>query len=156
MIGKSYLVVANRSEAKIFQVRNNATELEPVTVLNNRDGRKSDSDIVTDRPGSISSPSALVPGVDTMSRKDAAEHEADEFSASVVEWLDKKRCSEKIYHIDFIAEPAFLGKMRKKMNSQLEKIVGTTVTKDVVNSDESTWLNYIKEAENPMATSRPH
>ncbi|MCW8109921.1 host attachment protein [Alteromonas ponticola] len=156
MIGKSYLVVANRSEAKIFQVRNNATELEPVTVLNNRDGRKMDSDLVTDRSGSFSAPSARVPGVDTMSRKDAAEHEADEFSASVVDWLDKKRCSEKVYHIDFIAEPAFLGKIRKKMNDQLEKIVGTTVTKDVVNADESTWLNYLKEANNPMATSKPH
>ncbi len=156
MIGKSYLVVANRSEAKIFQVRNNATELEPVAVLNNRDGRKSDSDLVTDRSGSISAPSAQVPGVDTMSRKDASEHEADEFSASVVDWLDKKRCSEKIYHIDFIAEPAFLGKMRKQMNDHLEKIVGTTVTKDVLHADESTWLNYLKKADNPMATTKPH
>jgi len=146
MLGKSYLVVANQSEAKIFFEKNGAKELEPVVTLLNHDGRASDGSLVTDRPGSISAPSDAVQGVDTMSRKDAAEVEANRFAASVTDWLESRRCEEKIYHIDIIAESGFLGKLRNNMNKQLEKVVGCTVNKDVVRESEQRWLDYLKDA----------
>ena len=146
MLGKSYLVVANQTEAKIFIEKEGASELEPVVVLMNDDGRDSDSDLVTDRPGATSSPSGAVHGVDTMSRKDATEIEANRFAGTVTDWLDKRRCEEKVYHIDIIAEAGFLGKLRNKMNKQLTELVGHTINKDVVREDEKVWKNYLKEA----------
>lgn len=146
MLGKSYLVVANQAEAKIFLEKDGASHLEPVTTLSNDDGRATDANLVTDRPGAISAPSDSVQGVDTMSRKDAAETEAERFASTVADWLDNKRCGEKIYHIDIIAEPGFLGKLRNHMNKQLSKLVGYTINKDVVNADTSRWLSDLKSA----------
>jgi hypothetical protein len=54
MLGKSYLVIANRSEAKILLEKDGANELEHVTTLENDDGRASDGDLVTDRPRAVS------------------------------------------------------------------------------------------------------
>ncbi|WP_018983877.1 host attachment protein [Salinimonas chungwhensis] len=146
MIGKSYLVVANQTEAKIFIEKDGASDLEPVVVLMNDDGRDTDSDLVTDRPGAISAPSDAVQGVDSMSRKDASEIEAKRFAGTVTDWLENKRCTEKIYHIDIIAEPGFLGKLRNHMNKNLAELVGYTINKDVVREDEKTWQKYLKDA----------
>lgn len=146
MLGKSYLVVANQAEAKIFLEKDGATGLEPVTTLSNDDGRATDSSLVTDRPGAISAPSDAVQGVDSMSRKDAAETEAERFAATVANWLDDKRCGEKIYHIDIIAEAGFLGKLRNNMNKQLSKLIGYTINKDIVNADTSRWLSDLRSA----------
>lgn len=146
MLGKSYLVVANRSEAKIFLEKDGATTLESVTTLENDDGRASDGDLVTDRPGAVSAASGSVPGVDTMSRKDAADIEAERFAGTVADWLDKRRSTEKVYHVDIIAAPSFLGRLRGKMNKQLSDLVGYTINKDVVNEDQQQWISYLKEA----------
>ncbi|QCZ93980.1 host attachment protein [Salinimonas iocasae] len=146
MLGKSYLVVANQAEAKIFIEKDGATNFEPVVTLLNEDGRATDSSLVTDRPGAISAPSNAVQGVDTMSRKDASEVEAKRFAGTVTDWLESKRCEEKIYHIDIIAEAGFLGKLRNHMNKNLEELIGCTVNKDVVREDHETWQNYLKEA----------
>ncbi|WP_414830304.1 host attachment protein [Alteromonas sp. H39] len=146
MLGKSYLVVANQAEAKIFLEKDGASELELVTTLSNDDGRATDTNLVTDRPGAISAPSGAVQGVDTMSRKDATETEAERFASTVTDWLDNKRCGEKIYHIDIIAEPGFLGKLRNNMSKQLTKLIGYTINKDVVNADKSRWLADLKSA----------
>ncbi|QJR80346.1 host attachment protein [Alteromonas pelagimontana] len=146
MSGKSYVVVANQTEAKILVENSKTKELELVVTLTNEDGRSSDSNLVTDRPGSISAPSNTVPGVDTMSRKDAAEIEAERFAASVTGWLDERRSKENINHIDIIAEPSFLGKLRSQMSKHLEKLIGCTVDKDVVQADQQRWLDYLKDA----------
>lgn len=146
MIGKSYLVVANQTEAKIFVEKGGATELEPVVVLQNADGRKTDSDLVTNKPGAISAPSGAVQGVDTMSRKDAVEVEAERFANTVTDWLDKRRSSEKVHRIDIIAEASFLGKLRNHMNKQTLDLVDCTVNKDVVREDEQVWIDYLKDA----------
>lgn len=146
MLGTSYLVVANQTEAKIFFEHNGAQELEPVVTLLNEDGRASDSDLVTHPAGETFSRSNAIQGSNSYERKDASEIEAERFAGSVTDWLESKRCEEKIYHIDIIAESGFLGKLRGKMNKNLERLVGYTVNKDVVREDESRWLAYLKEA----------
>ncbi|WP_218355025.1 host attachment protein [Alteromonas lipotrueiana] len=146
MLGKSYLVVANQTEAKLFIEQEGASKLKPVVVLMNDDGRDSDSDLVTDRPGAKSAPGGNVPGVDSMSRKDATDIEANRFAGTIADWLDKRRCEEKVYHIDIIAEAGFLGRLRNKMNKQVSELVGYTINKDVVREDEGVWINYLKDA----------
>ncbi|AXR07661.1 host attachment protein [Salinimonas sediminis] len=146
MLGKSYLVVANQSEAKIFIESDNATSLEPVVVLINDDGREHDSDLVTDRPGATAPPGSNGHGTNTFSRKDAAQIEADRFANTVTDWLDKRRSAEKIYHINIIAEAGFLGKLRNHMSKHVADLVNKTVNKDVVREDEQVWLDYIRQA----------
>ncbi|MBU2979313.1 host attachment protein [Alteromonas sp. C1M14] len=146
MLGKSYLVVANRSEAKVLLEKDGASSLENVTTLVNEDGRASDGDLVTDRPGAVSAAGGTVPGIDTMSRKSAADIEAERFAGTVADWLDKRRSTEKVYHVDIIAAPSFLGRLRGKMSKPLSELVGVTVNKDVVNEDSQLWINYLKAA----------
>jgi protein required for attachment to host cells len=146
MLGKSYLVVANRSEAKILLEKDGANDLESVTTLVNDDGRASDGDLVTDRPGAVSGASGSVPGVDAMSRKDASDTEADRFAGTVADCLDKRRTTDKLYHVDIIAAPSFLGRLRGKMNKQLTDLVRHAINKDVVNEDQQQWVGYLKDA----------
>lgn len=144
MIGRSYVLVANHSEAKIFALRNHGRELELEQSWSNRFGHANDQDIYTDRPGRQSSPASQVQGVDSMPRKDAAELEAERFAGDIIDWLDTKRKTDKVYHLDIIAESGFLGKLRSKLNKQTEELVGKVVGKDVVNAEQQTLLDYLK------------
>ncbi len=145
MVGHSYLLVANRSEAKIFVLKNSGTELDLQNSWSNRFGHSNDQDIYTDKPGRHSAPSAQGHVGDSMPRKDATEQEAERFAGDVVDWLDNKRKTEKVYHIDIIAEAGFLGKLRSKMNKHTEELVRKVVDKDVIDADEDRLLEYLKD-----------
>ncbi|GGW93367.1 baeRF12 domain-containing protein [Alteromonas halophila] len=145
MVGQSFLLVANRSEAKVFVLQEKGTALEFEKSWSNRFGHSSDQDIYTDKPGRQPAPSAQGHVGDSMPRKDATEQEAERFAGDVIDWLDNKRKTSKIYHIDIIAESGFLGKLRGKMNKQLEELVEKVVDKDVVNADEDRLLAYLKD-----------
>lgn len=144
MIGQSYVLVANRSEAKIFALHNKGSELKLQKSWSNRFGHSSDQDIYTDKPGRQPATGQGHVG-DSMPRKDATEQEAERFAGDVIDWLDSKRKTDKIYHIDIIAEAGFLGKLRNKMNKQTEELVNKVVDKDVINADEARLLAYLRD-----------
>ncbi len=149
MIGHSYLVVANRNKAKIFELKDYASSMSEVESLENPRGKEQEQDLVTDRPGAISAPSNRVQGVDAMTGADQTAHDLNEFALRVAKKLDEKRRAGKTYHFNIIAEPQFLGALRKKIDKQTEKLVRTTVNKDLINASNEDLLKYMKEAERP-------
>lgn len=146
MIGHSYVVVANQSNAKIYALREHATVLELKHSLSNMYGRSQDQDIYTDRPGARSGASGYTHGKDATSRKNAVAVEAERFAGDIVEWLDSKRKTGKIYHVDIIAEPQFLGKLRHKMSKPLAECVEAEVHKDVIEASPEEVLEYLRRA----------
>ncbi|GAB3012844.1 host attachment protein [Bowmanella dokdonensis] len=147
MIGHSYLVVANRNKAKIFELKDHASSMLEVENIENSHGKALDQEMVTDRPGRISAPSAQVEGVDAMTGTDQREHNLNLFAARVAKKLDQRRKESKTYHFNIIAEPQFLGALRKKIDKQTEKLIRTTVNKDLVNASDDELLKYMKDAE---------
>ncbi|MDF2178626.1 host attachment protein [Aliiglaciecola sp. CAU 1673] len=144
MIGHAYLVVANRNAARMFEIREGATELQEIECLMNPNGRTNSRDMVTDRPGSMSAAGSRIPGSDAMAGKSPADHNLDEFATRVAKSLDERRKKDKTYHINIIAEPQFLGALRKRMNKQTEKLVWRTLDKDLVGASPDALLKYMK------------
>lgn len=146
MIGRSYVVVANQSDARIYALRERATELELQHSLSNMYGRSLDQDIHTDRPGSRAAPASQVHGRDGKRREDAVEVEAERFAGDIAEWLDDTRKKSKVYHLDIIAEPQFLGKLRRKLSKPLLDCVEAEVHKDVLDASPDKVLDYLRHA----------
>ena len=145
MYEHSFLVVANQAEAYIYAVRERGTELQLRHSMANQYGRSDDQDIYTDRQGRQSAPAAQVPGVDAMSRKDAVKVEAERFAGDIADWLEQKRISDDIQHLDIIAEPSFLGKLRDKLSKSLSKQLDVEIPKDVVTASPEQLLRYLKD-----------
>ncbi|MCG7543176.1 host attachment family protein [Pseudoalteromonas sp. MM17-2] len=145
MIGRSYVVVANHSEAQIFALRNHSTELELQAHWSNPFARSDEQDIYTDRAGRQSAPAKQVQGVDAMSRKDAVDIEAQRFAADIAKWLDDKRKNDKVYRIELIAESGFLGKLRGEFNKHTTELIDKTLAKDVIGANEGQILDYLKK-----------
>ncbi len=150
MLGHSYLVVANRSKATLYEMQDDASALKPIKKITNVLGRSKDQWLVTDRPGSMSGGGNRIPGSDAMAPgQSPTERVLEEFAGEVAEMLDNTRKKEKTYNINIIAEPKFLGALRKKLDSPTQKLVKHTVSKDVVDADKDKLLSYLKQANKP-------
>ncbi|WP_199610787.1 host attachment protein [Flocculibacter collagenilyticus] len=145
MIGEAWLLVANRSNARFFKYENKGSELCEVPGLGNATGRVLDQDLVTDRPGSMSGGGANIPGSDAMEPAESpTERATADFAKELIAILENTRNTSKLLSVDIIAEPTFLGALRKKMSDPLAKLVDKEVAKDVVDASPDKLLNYIK------------
>lgn len=145
MTNHSYVLVANQTEAALYAFVNSGKNLEKHGVWENEFARQQDSDIYTDRPGQLSAPSGHVQGVDSISRKNAAELEAERFAAKLAEELDGLRKRSQINTLDIVCGPSFLGKLRNEMNPQLENCVDEIVSKNLGDASEQTIIDYVKK-----------
>lgn len=141
MIKRSLLIVANRSQARIFEVKKPGNHLTEVQTLHNKQGRALNQDLVTDRPGTTSDGSghnAMAPS------QDPAEHNLMMFASKVAQVADDTRRKSQLISLDIIAEPHFLGALRQKLDHQTVGLIDQAIDKDVVDADEETFRNYLK------------
>lgn len=145
MTGHAYLVVANRHAARMFEILDGASQIQETECLVNPYGRTSSRDMVTDRPGHMSSASgAHFTRGDGMAGKALMAHNLEVFAQRVAKSLDDKRKKDKTYYINIIAEPQFLGALRKCLTKQTEKLVWRTLNKDVIAATPDVLLTYLK------------
>jgi protein required for attachment to host cells len=135
---KTWIVVANRTEAKIFysDPKQNR-DVEFINKLENPRGRLKAGDINADRPGAFS-PMATGHGSGREAQVSPTERVAQEFVKEIVTHLDAGRTQNQFEELVLIADPHFLGLMRNQMSKELKKLVSREEAKDlaVVTSDE--------------------
>ena len=130
----TWIIAADASRARILQVTDRAQQLEEVENLLNPEGRVHDRELISDAHPRLSSHSGGGPGSDR-EETSAAEHATELFAKRVGDYLDKARTAHRYDRLHLIAPPKFLGRLRKELGKEVQKLVAEELPKDL------SWLN---------------
>lgn len=139
-----WIVVANRVTARIFAATNPLGTLDEVETLLHPAGRMAEQNLVTDKPGrtySRTSPGTHASDPDTTQH----EHEATLFAAQIAEVLAKARVEDRYGTLVIAAPPAFLGVLRKALDTQTQGVVTLELDKDLAHLDARALRAHLPE-----------
>jgi protein required for attachment to host cells len=126
-----WIVVADSTRARIFANTDEDGRVEQIAEFDNPSGRSSDSDLA-----SYNSGEGARPGPRTATQEDsAADHEVQRFSKNLAQYLDKARVKRLYDRLYLIAAAEFLGKLRKDLTPEVQKLVANELDKNI------SWFN---------------
>ena len=111
----TWIVAADSARARVLQVADREKRLAEVEDLLNPQGKLHEGDLVSD----------------TEEPSDAHEHAVDLFSKQVGEYLEKARTEHRYDRLYLAAPPKFLGKLRKNLGKEVQKLVTDELDKDL-------------------------
>lgn len=126
----TWVVVAGRAGAKLYQTINGGKKLELVEEVPHAAGRMLARDLVTDQPGRSFDGGKRGEGSGARSSLGSVttptEVAALEFANVLSTMLEKGRTTERYGKLVLVSEPGFLGLLRRALSSKVaEKIVAT-------------------------------
>lgn len=143
------IVVADRSEACFYDASRHDLPLQLVGRLTNPQARLHNRDLKSDRPGRVFDHAAggrrrgATAHHATGGERDPLQHEAESFARRIVEELEKTLQQHPFDRLVLIAEPGFLGDLRRVLPRTLMNILVLQVNKDLVRQDERAIRNNI-------------
>ena len=132
---KSWVIVANKSSARIFEQKKK-NSLTLVECLYNPEAKVKEADIVSDRIGSSAQSNGH--GHQSFSSKTSAKEYGEEvFAKEINDFLEKSRNKNSFKDLVVIAPPSFLGVIKKKLNKELSKQVVSYMNKDFSSKEDN-------------------
>lgn len=144
------IVVADQSEADIYELEQRDIPPQLVQRLEDPDARLHDRDLKSDRPGRVFDHAAAAGG-----RRGAVGHhatggersprkvEARRFARRIAEALDEARSENRYDRLVVIAPPAFLGLLREEMPAAVQAMLSAEVGKDLVHEPPEVLNGYL-------------
>ena len=127
----TWLVVANRSRARILEVRARNEAPREAADFVNPAGRVHERDLDSDAAGRFYGKGEREQGHSAPPGESQAEHEVDRFTVELREFLDRARIEKRFAHLWLIAAPAFLGQLRNAFHKPLRHCVELEIDKDL-------------------------
>jgi len=124
-VRKTWVVVADRSRARIFSVETPRGPLTEIEDLVHPESRAHDRDLTSDRPGRSSDNHVL----GTAHGK--VDQQAQEFAREIADRLENGRVGAQFERLVVVAAPDVLGLLRKTMNGPLLRTVCREVLKNL-------------------------
>jgi|SRR5687768_1380748 protein required for attachment to host cells len=129
-----WILVADRSRARIFEEVRSPRALEEIADFVNPLGRARHRELTTDAEGRSRS-SSLGTRAHTESPGTTADtHEAERFSRELADYLDKGRNEHRYDALWLIAAPKFLAMLRKSLGREVQKLIEVEIDKDLSRS----------------------
>ncbi len=122
---KTWVVVADRSRARIFSIATPRAPLTEIEDLVHPEARAHDRDLTSDRPGRTSDNHVLG------NAHAARDQQAQEFAREIASRLEAGRNTTQFERLILVAGPDVLGLLRKAMNGHLAKLVVREVEKNL-------------------------
>lgn len=136
----AWIVIANSSLARIFEVENH-TNLKELNQLIHPASRQHAKDLVSDRPGrSFESVGTARHSMEPKSHPH--DQEIVEFAKKLCAHLDAARTHGSINRIYIAANPHFLGLIRKHLPAQTAQLIAAEVDKDITTLKPQEILEY--------------
>ncbi|MEA3191848.1 MAG: hypothetical protein QOD26_181 [Betaproteobacteria bacterium] len=114
-MANTWIVTADSARARILQVVDREHRLVEIDDLLNPEGHLHEGDLVTD----------------TEEPSGAVDHSVDLFSKRVGDYLEKARTEHRYDKLVLVAPPKFLGRLRKQLGKEVEKLVCQELDKDL-------------------------
>ncbi|TGL61475.1 host attachment protein [Leptospira sarikeiensis] len=133
---KKWVVVANRSEAKIFEYQGPSNGLKLVQSMENPEGRLRNSDLVT--------------GAGQASRSDfdffhePKKRVAAAFAGKLCDFVNLERKKDSFSNFILVSEPGFMGMILGKLDDKSRERIYHKMPKDIVHERESNLMNHLK------------
>src|SRR2546427_2072317 len=140
----TWIIAADSSRARILQVTDREKRLAEIEDLLNPEGRVDDRQLTTDAHARFHGSSGPASDGEETS---ASEHATELFAKRVGDYLDKARTAHRYDRLHLIAPPKFLGKLRKELGKEVEKLVAEELPKDL------SWLD-ARDIERNLAQHR--
>ena len=138
------VTVAQRAKARFFRLDARTEPLEEIQDLAHPASRLHEGDLVTDSPGSQQE--RMGPQSRAMRPENSAkEHEAQTFAKEVAETLGKLRQQKGVHRLVLVAEPGFLGLLRKNLDGPTAKLVDAEIDKELTDLDAGALKERLKE-----------
>jgi len=136
-----YILVADSGMAKIYKTDAALDALELVHEQANPAGRKTRTELETDRPGmqrnSLGGTHGL--GGDTNTPR----HESGQFARELCKFLQKEHQVGNFDSLMLVAPPHFLGDLREHLGKECQQTLAKTVNKDLVRSSTKDILAHL-------------
>ena len=124
----TWIIAADSSRARILQVTDRDEHLEEIEDLLNPEGRVHDRELISDAHPRFHG--ARGPGSDR-EELSAADHATELFAKRVADYLDKARNAQRYDRLHLVAAPKFLGRLRKELGKEVQKLVTEELPKDL-------------------------
>ena len=124
-----YVVVADNVHARIFTVKTLSSPLEEIETLTHLEGRLHDREMTSDFPGKIKGNGKM--GHAFEQRTDPKQNESDKFARQIANYLEDAHNTNKFNQLLLIAEPSFLGLLRKNFSQPIRKLVALELDKNI-------------------------
>lgn len=122
-----WMVLADSSRVRIFEGASPVGTLTELHDFTNDTARKKDRDLVTDKPGRFRDEGQ---GRSAASQ-DPMEEEIADFARTVSQFIGKNRSSGNFQTLSIVAEPGFLGRLRRELPEQVRSVVLEEVAKNL-------------------------
>ena len=130
-MAKYWVVVTDSAEGRIFNAESGGHKLKEIEDLIHSESRIPTRELTSDRPGSAFGPAGG--GRHDMSGRDSAHnHEIDSFARQIAERLNKAHASGEFKQLHLSAPPAFLGLLRKQLDSKVIENMAQAIDKNLV------------------------
>lgn len=128
---KTWLLVADRSRARIFRAEGAALALTEIEDLAHPEGRLHEARMTSDLPGRTSD--RFGEGRHAMEEDTAPKrHEALQFAKRIAARLEEARNSGEFARLLLIAEPGFLGMVRDALGDEILRLTVMQIDKNLV------------------------
>lgn len=141
---KTWLLTANRSEAKLFEVRGRVEDPTLVRHVSHPRGRLQNREINADKPGRTFDSFGYGRHAKS-SEYEPTEHVAQQFARQLAELLNKGRNNHAYQKLIIAAEPGFLGIVLEALDEHTAAMVTKTIKKELVNMPAQELPNYMYE-----------
>ena len=140
----AWVLVADAARARIFSVDSPQANLNPVEQLVSPEARLHDRDINADRPGRAFD--SFGEGRHAMgTNTDPKEQDAIRFAREVADHLEQGRVGNRFDRLILVAEPHFLGLLRKSIKPPLGQLITLEINKDLSRAKEQEIREHLPE-----------
>ena len=136
-MSKTWVVVAESSRAKIFELEKLSSPLKELQGLAHTPSRIHEQNLTSDLPGRTPGRHKLT------SQSNAKDNESNIFARTIGSHLDSARNKGEFSRLIIMSPPSFLGKLRKHIGSETNKRIISEVTKNLVKHTTSEIQSHI-------------
>ncbi len=140
----TWILVAERSRARIFTLQNRVAPLQELESLVHPQSRLKESELVSDHAGKLSDKGQ--PGTHAApSATSAKEKEAELFARQLCQRLEQGRAQQQLERLVVIAAPDFLGLLRQQMGAALRALVVAELDKNLATASAEQIRSHLPE-----------
>lgn len=144
-MGVSWVVIADRSRARVFQTDGGADRLQEIEDLLNPEGRMDDADLRHDAKGRYYGKGERHQAHTAEPNVTKQEHDEEMFSREVSRLLDRGCDMRRYDRLVMIAPPEFLGILRKQLSQRVEQRIIQQLDSGLANWPQQQIRDYLKQ-----------
>lgn len=145
----TWIVAADSSRARVFEIAEPERRLRPVEEFNHPEGRANNRELTSDAQGRYMSQGGGPRAHSATRQVSAVDHENELFSKTLSRYLDKARSQHRYRKLYLIAPPEFLGLMRENLSKEVRKLTAEEINKDLSWFEARDIERYIKPLSKP-------